>query len=196
MIALFTVFDRRLGNSLNCNFAAGEYRGIIESITVELIRNTRWTIEQPVVRHVDTNTVDDPERASSLETQQNFPHGLYSLLRFSKIVSSAWAERFPGWRSGLVGFIILASIVLISNICALAWAASHLEENGYHATLLTSSYERISNVSGWAHITVNVLSTTLLAGSNYCMQCLSSPTRADVDAAHARGSYLDIGILS
>jgi hypothetical protein len=40
------------------------------------------------------------------------------------------------------------------------------------------------------------LSTVLLSGSNYCMQCLSAPSREEVNAAHAKGKWLDIGIPS
>lgn len=40
------------------------------------------------------------------------------------------------------------------------------------------------------------MGTILLGASNYTMQCLSSPTRAEVDAAHSKGKYLDIGLPS
>ncbi|KAF2637831.1 hypothetical protein P280DRAFT_520953 [Massarina eburnea CBS 473.64] len=46
------------------------------------------------------------------------------------------------------------------------------------------------------HVVINVLSTMLLAGSNYTIQVLSSPTREDVDNAHAKGQWLEIGLLS
>jgi hypothetical protein len=135
------------------------------------------------------------ERGARLERSKNSMASLYSLLRIVKRVGSAWDDRFPGWRSGIAGFTILSSIVLILNISALAWTATHLDD-GRYATLAIGSYESISNWSGWLHFATNILSTALLAGSNYCMQCLSSPVRAEVDAAHARGSYLNIGTLS
>ncbi|OQE39937.1 hypothetical protein PENCOP_c006G06082 [Penicillium coprophilum] len=43
------------------------------------------------------------------------------------------------------------------------------------------------------HLIINILSTLILAASNYCMQTLVAPTREEVDAAHARGQWLDIG---
>jgi hypothetical protein len=119
----------------------------------------------------------------------------YSLLRSIKVLSSAWNDCFPGWRGGIVGFAILACTVLILNLSILAWTATHMDD-GYYATLAVGDWENISNMSGWLHIGINILSTALLAGSNYCMQCLTSPTREEIDAAHARGSYLNIGILS
>jgi hypothetical protein len=41
-----------------------------------------------------------------------------------------------------------------------------------------------------------LLSTILLASSNYAMQCLSAPTRTELDQAHTKTQWLDIGILS
>jgi len=43
---------------------------------------------------------------------------------------------------------------------------------------------------------INILSTLLLSASNYCMQCMSAPTRKEVDEAHAGRKWLDIGIQS
>ncbi|KAH5117022.1 hypothetical protein HBH71_117950 [Parastagonospora nodorum] len=40
------------------------------------------------------------------------------------------------------------------------------------------------------------MSTMLLSASNYTMQVLSSPTRNDIDKAHAKSEHLDIGVLS
>ncbi|UPX15171.1 uncharacterized protein EKO05_0005628 [Ascochyta rabiei] len=41
-----------------------------------------------------------------------------------------------------------------------------------------------------------MLSSILLASSNYTMQVLSSPTRREIDRAHYRGDWLEVGILS
>ena len=46
------------------------------------------------------------------------------------------------------------------------------------------------------HLVINVLSSLLLAGSNFSMQCLMGPSRQMVDDAHDKGSWLDIGIPS
>lgn len=47
-----------------------------------------------------------------------------------------------------------------------------------------------------AHLVINILSTLLLGACNYSMQCLSSPTRAEIDKAHNKGVWLDIGVPS
>lgn len=128
-------------------------------------------------------------------TQRPSPACSITLVSSWRRTVSAWNARFPSWRSGIAGFSILAVITLILNISALIWTATHLDD-GHYATIVMGSYERISTLSARIHLGINILSTMLLAGSNYCMQCLMSPTRKDVDKAHARGTYLNIGILS
>lgn len=62
--------------------------------------------------------------------------------------------------------------------------------------LYTGDCEKIRQTNTALHILINILSTILLSSSNYCMHCLSAPTRKEVDAAQASGKWLDIGILS
>ncbi|KAF3038925.1 hypothetical protein E8E11_002173 [Didymella keratinophila] len=45
-------------------------------------------------------------------------------------------------------------------------------------------------------VTINVLSTLMLGASNYLMQCLSAPTRKDIDNAHCKGTWVDTGVQS
>ncbi|KAI1847360.1 hypothetical protein JX266_006585 [Neoarthrinium moseri] len=46
------------------------------------------------------------------------------------------------------------------------------------------------------HLLLNILSTAILASSNFFMQILNAPTRDEVIEAHSRGSWLDIGVPS
>lgn len=55
---------------------------------------------------------------------------------------------------------------------------------------------RVKTASLWVHVAINILSTTLLSASNYCMQVLTSPSREEVDRAHREGKWLDIGVQS
>lgn len=48
----------------------------------------------------------------------------------------------------------------------------------------------------WPDLAINILSSLLLGASNNCAQLLSSPTRHDIDKAHAKGKWLDIGVPS
>ena len=74
------------------------------------------------------------------------------------------------------------------------WASARYEVVERIGTILDGSCEKTKNLSLWLHLAINVLSTILLGASNYCMQCLSSPTRQEVDRAHSQGIWLDIGV--
>ncbi|EYE96977.1 uncharacterized protein EURHEDRAFT_475524, partial [Aspergillus ruber CBS 135680] len=61
-------------------------------------------------------------------------------------------------------------------------------------------YQGKCSISGnWArglHLLINILGTIMLAASNYCMQCLCSPSRQDIEGAHAQRKWLNIGVSS
>jgi hypothetical protein len=46
------------------------------------------------------------------------------------------------------------------------------------------------------HLVINGLSTLLFSSSNLCMQLLASPTRKEIDEAHRKWRWLDIGVPS
>ncbi|KAM0343801.1 hypothetical protein ACHAPU_008230 [Fusarium lateritium] len=48
----------------------------------------------------------------------------------------------------------------------------------------------------WIHLAINIIGTGVLASSNFFMQSLVAPTRAEVDAAHRSGQWLEIGVQS
>ena len=63
-------------------------------------------------------------------------------------------------------------------------------------TIFDGNCNKAKQLNVVIHLLINILSTALLSTSNYAMQCLSAPTRQEVDAAHALGYWLDIGVLS
>ena len=56
--------------------------------------------------------------------------------------------------------------------------------------------ERVTKLNQGLHLLLNILSTAMLSASNYCMQLQVAPRRHDVDEAHRRGDWLDIGVPS
>lgn len=98
-----------------------------------------------------------------------------------------------------MGVILCAStvaIVLVINMGITIWATTkHGLANGL-GTIQDGSCQKTKHLSLWLHLVINALSTLLLGASNYCMQCLSSPTREEIDKAHARQVWLDIGVPS
>jgi hypothetical protein len=102
-----------------------------------------------------------------------------------------------GWRFSVIRGAIAAFVVFSINLGALLWARVNLEEteNGI-AELYEGSCSKVRLLNTAIHLIINVLSTLLLGCSNYTIQCMSAPTREDVDHAHARHTWLDIGIHS
>ncbi|PKY00531.1 hypothetical protein P168DRAFT_224540, partial [Aspergillus campestris IBT 28561] len=88
--------------------------------------------------------------------------------------------------------VILAIIAIVVAYKRPSYSDRHFE----YAELYRGS---CSTTNGWTtgmHLVINVLSTALLAASNYSMQCLSAPSRADIDQAHSKRTWLDIGVFS
>lgn len=105
-------------------------------------------------------------------------------------------RKFSGWRGGCLAAAVSASIVLLINLIFTIWAAS-TSKNGTHVgTIYEGECGTVRNADSWLHIAINAMGTILLGASNYTMQCLSSPTRSEVDVAHSKGQYLDIGLPS
>lgn len=55
---------------------------------------------------------------------------------------------------------------------------------------------RTEQISTGLHLVINLLSTLLLGASNMCMQLLVAPTRSEIDRAHKKFAWLDIGVPS
>jgi hypothetical protein len=101
-----------------------------------------------------------------------------------------------GWRVGVSLAATSAVFALLVNLITAIWVAN---SRGFHdgmATLYTGNCKKTETMNTWIHLAINALSTLLLSGSNYCMQCLSAPTREEVDRAHAKRMWLDVGIPS
>ena len=79
--------------------------------------------------------------------------------------------------------------------CAVAFNKPEGNRHGI-GVLYTGGCKNVERSATLLAIPINIISTILVATSNYVMQCLSAPTRKDIDRAHAAGSYLNIGISS
>lgn len=79
----------------------------------------------------------------------------------------------------------------------LIWALASCDHgSGDQITIFTGDCGKTRRISAGAHVVINILSTLLLATSNACMQSLNAPTRSEIDKAHERGIWLDIGTQS
>lgn len=111
----------------------------------------------------------------------------------------SWADITSGYRFSLVTGASGCLFTLIVNLAVTIWAATLPDEdqdgNG-RRVLFQGSCKTSKDLNIGLHLLTNMLSSLLLGATNYGMQCLSSPTREQVDKAHASGCCLDIGIIS
>lgn len=103
---------------------------------------------------------------------------------------------FRGWRKSVVLAATVTGLVLLINVVlAILGAVKSKPSEGvsviYHGDCGT--VERWNTAS---HVVINFLGTALLAASSFTMQCLTSPTRSEVDAARGKRKSLEIGLLS
>lgn len=106
------------------------------------------------------------------------------------------AQTFKAWLSRRKTTLALACtislVVFLTNLVATIYLPLHHNDG----RLFTGNCTIASRLSASLHIAINLLSSLLLGASNLCMQLLSVPTRAEIDKAHARKKWLDIGIPS
>jgi len=101
-----------------------------------------------------------------------------------------------GWRPNILLGSILAFVVLLLNLSVTIFSTVSKRDDNGRRILFQGDCGRAGQVNTAIHFVINILSSILLSASNYGMQCMSAPTREEVDKAHARRYWLDIGVLS
>lgn len=114
-----------------------------------------------------------------------------------------------GWKTTVGLGFCAAAFVCVVNLILLGWTLggshdawsdllSKYPGDGAEGikTVYTGSCDTAASISTWIHLAINILSSLLLAASNGAMQVLAAPSRSEVDAAHARRRWLDIGVQS
>ena len=105
-------------------------------------------------------------------------------------------KKLEGYHFGVLCCAVITAVVLVINLILTIWAVSISGVHNSLGTLQDGSCKRTATLTFWVHLVINVLSTLLLGASNYSMQCLSSPTRGEIEKAHGKGIWLDIGVPS
>ena len=118
---------------------------------------------------------------------------------FSSVWKPVW---YTGWHTGVLACATCVLVVLFINIGVAIYVAIYAARNTEYKIesgsriLYTGSCDKSKMIGLWLHLVINALSTLLLSGSNYTQQCLAAPTRSEIDAAHARRRWMDIGVPS
>jgi hypothetical protein len=106
------------------------------------------------------------------------------------------------WRRVVLIWACAASAVFLLNLVLVIWAETQnfafpsTKANGSTRILYDGDCKTTKKLSTAAHFLINIFSSILLGGSSYGMQCLSAPTREEIDKAHAKSKWLDIGVLT
>jgi hypothetical protein len=116
----------------------------------------------------------------------------------TKMIHKPWSTGLlgKGWRPNILLGSILAFVVFSFNLGVTIFTTVSKRDANGRRILFQGDCERAGQVNTAIHFVINGLSTILLGGSNYGMQCMSAPTRKEVDQAHASRYWLDIGVLS
>ena len=116
--------------------------------------------------------------------------------RFRRLYYNPKIQKIQGYHFGIICCAAVSAAVLIVNTVVTIWGWQHYGIKNSLGTIREGSCTQTKNLATRLHLVINILSTLLLGASNYSMQCLSAPTRHDIDQAHAKRIRLDIGTTS
>lgn len=101
------------------------------------------------------------------------------------------------WRRTATFSIVLSSIC---GLLLLGFLITSLSRSGSSITQSTILFEEdckvISKINIILHLLLNIISTAILASSNFFMQLLNAPSRVEINKAHASLRSLEIGVPS
>jgi len=90
-------------------------------------------------------------------------------------------------------------VVFLINLALVLLAYTHLSKDSpdnYVRSLYSGDCNQVKRAGTGAHLVINILSTLMLWASNLALQLIGAPTRKAIDAAHKKGTWLDVGIVS
>ncbi len=101
------------------------------------------------------------------------------------------------WKTVVYVCSFSALYVLIINAAVTIWVTAKYEhDNEWIATAYEGRCDVTAAWTRWLHVGINILSSILLSCSNYCMQFLVAPTRAELDLVHSKKKSVEIGVPS
>ncbi|KAF9696725.1 hypothetical protein EKO04_005443 [Ascochyta lentis] len=114
----------------------------------------------------------------------------------TQILSFLYDNFIAGWRAGLLRAFLFSLAALVLNISVFLWLL--LEYGPVRGTGLirTSNCNEVGKMETGIKVGLNIISTLILGASTYAMQGTTAPTREEVDCAHAKGKWLEIGTQS
>lgn len=100
----------------------------------------------------------------------------------------SWWNRklWHGWRKGVTISVICNIVALVFNSSLLLWAIYQRNPSPDGWILWQGSHDTLNLIDTLSHLAINIVSTAILAGSNYTLQILLAPTRKNIDRAHRK----------
>jgi hypothetical protein len=80
---------------------------------------------------------------------------------------SKWVMRFEGWRTGASTAAVFALLSMCINFGVAIWLGS-LGKNAAIVEVYSGNCDTVTRADIWVHLAINILSTVLLGGSNFC----------------------------
>ncbi|KAJ5372963.1 hypothetical protein N7517_004969 [Penicillium concentricum] len=144
----------------------------------------------------------DPDANEKPSLLSNFKYPTWRPNNTTKIESEDPSSTSPHSRAWIKGVVlcswVIATVLAINIVLTIIAVGVAYSKNGEDDFAFAALYTgKCSLAKNWAtgiHLIINILSTALLGASNYCMQCLASPSRAQVDTAHSKRVWLPIGV--
>lgn len=111
-----------------------------------------------------------------------------------------WRKKLSDRDTTLLTQIFVSAFIFIFNFGVTLYATTNYNRTDDMGDLLGPedgiTCSGVKSYNLWLHLSINALSTMLISASNYCAQILIAPTRQDVDAAHMKHEWYDIGVQS
>lgn len=105
-------------------------------------------------------------------------------------------RKLEGYHFGITLCAMLSAAVLIVNYALTIWAYKNYEVIDGIVTIKEGNCDQMKSLATKLHLGINILSSLLLGSSNYSRQCLSAPTRHDIDECHKQRVWLSVGTSS
>lgn len=100
-----------------------------------------------------------------------------------------------GWRRTGTINVILASVCEVVLLVCFILSLSNRETSSLSSTqMFEGSCERASTLNTIIHLSINIVSTGILASSNFFMQIVTSPSRKEINHSHSFLRPLKIGL--
>ncbi|KXJ90894.1 hypothetical protein Micbo1qcDRAFT_234164 [Microdochium bolleyi] len=101
-----------------------------------------------------------------------------------------------GWRGGLRLSAVLVGIIFAATLACLIIGIVQTKTVSGDVTIFSGTCTTTKQTSIGIHAAINIITFGMLAAANYALQVLSSPSRVEIDRAHEKRQWLDIGLPS